>query len=149
MFHTSSLVITALATTLAAVGAGRTPSAFQAERVDKKPALSVKASPAVSFAPSRVVLQADVRGGPNDYEEYYCATVEWDWGDGTKSEASYDCEPYEAGKSEIRRRYSIEHVYRQAGSFRVQFSLKQDRRIVAAANTTIQVRPGIRDPGDD
>lgn len=146
MFHTPSLLITALAT-VAAVGPGPAHSTVQPQRAEKKPALSVKASPAVSFSPSRVVLQADVRGGPDDYEEYYCATVEWDWGDGTKSEASYDCEPYEAGKSEIRRRYSIDHVYRQAGSYRVQFSLKQDRRVVAAANTTIQVRPGIRDPG--
>src|SRR5581483_8781016 len=63
-----------------------------------RPKLSLKAQPVISMAPSRVVLTAEVTGGPNDAEEYYCPGVEWDWGDGTQSESSADCAPYEPGK---------------------------------------------------
>ena len=39
---------------------------------NKKPSLSLKANPSVSFAPSRVVVVAEVKGGSNDFEEFYC-----------------------------------------------------------------------------
>lgn len=114
---------------------------------DKKPALSVKASPTISFSPSRVVATAELRGGADDYEEYYCAGAEWDWGDGTRSEASYDCEPYQAGRSEMRRRFAGEHTFNYAGSYRIQFRLKRKTKVLAGAHATVQVRPGFRDPG--
>ncbi len=119
------------------------------EAVDKtsKPKISLRASPSVSFSPARIFLVAEVKGGPNDYEEYYCASVEWDWGDGTTSEARYDCEPYEAGKSEIRRRFATEHKYLTAGHYQIQFRLKKKDKPIAAAHTTVQVRPGLRDIG--
>ena len=50
------------------------------------------------MAPARVVLTAELTGGANDFEEFYCGAVEWEWGDGTKSESSSDCAPYEAGQ---------------------------------------------------
>jgi hypothetical protein len=115
-----------------------------------KPSLKVKASPTVSFAPARVVLTVDVQGGAKDYEEFYCASVEWDWGDGTKAESKSDCDPYEAGKSEIKRRYTYERVFRTAGDYNVEFRLKQKNKTVATARTTIRVRPGLADGiGDD
>ena len=53
-------------------------NALQArEQGNKKPSLSLKASPAVSFAPARVVVVAELKGGPDDFEEFYCPTVEW------------------------------------------------------------------------
>ncbi len=112
-----------------------------------KPKLTLRASPSVAFTPARIFLVAELRGGANDYEEFYCPTIEWDWGDDTQSESSYDCEPYEPGKSEIRRRYSAEHTYRVAGRFQVQFRLKKKDKVVAAAQTVLQIRPGVRDPG--
>jgi hypothetical protein len=39
---------------------------------------------------------------------FYCAAVEWDWGDLTESEESNECEPYEAGVSDVQRRFSAE-----------------------------------------
>ena len=113
---------------------------------DKKPSLSLKASPTISFSPARIFLTAELKGGADDYEEFYCAAVEWDWGDGTRSEASTDCDPYEAGKSEIKRRFVVEHVYRLAGNYRVQFRLKKKNRPVASVSATVQVKPGFRDP---
>jgi hypothetical protein len=112
----------------------------------KRPKVSLKAQPVIAMSPARVVLTAELNGGANDYEEYYCPAVEWDWGDGTKSESLTDCAPYEAGKSEIKRRFTVQHVFR-AGMFRVAFKLKQRERIVAFATVQIQVRPGVRDTG--
>jgi hypothetical protein len=114
-----------------------------------KPSIKVKASPIVAFAPARVVLTAEVKGGANDYEEFYCPTVEWEFGDGTKAEATTDCDPYEAGKSEIKRRYTHDRVFRIPGDFNVEFRLKQKNKTVATARTSIKVRPGLQDGFDD
>jgi hypothetical protein len=142
---TASLVVA-----LAAGVAGRQKDAkdqHDAKDQDRmRPRVTLKAAPVVSIAPSRVVLTAELVGGSNDYEEYYCPTVEWDWGDGTQSESTVDCEPYQPGKSEIKRRFTVEHVFR-AGSYRVMFRMKRHEKSVAAATANIQVRPGIRDIG--
>ena len=111
-----------------------------------RPQLRLRAQPVISMAPSRVVLTAELVGGPNDAEEFYCPTTEWDWGDGTQSESTTDCAPYEPGKSEIKRRFTVEHIFR-AGSYRVMFKLKRRDRPVASAGVSIQVRPGLRDIG--
>lgn len=121
-----------------------TPAASRATARDaeKKPSLALRARPTISFAPSRVTVTASVRGGPDDYRDFYCPTLEWEWGDGTRSEASSDCDPYEAGKSEIRRRYSTQHTFRQPGTYRVRFRLKQGNDVTGLATTTVSVRPG-------
>lgn len=111
---------------------------------DPRPKVSLKATPVIAMAPARIVLTAELTGGVNDYEEFYCSAVEWEWGDGTKSESSSDCAPYEAGKSEIKRRYTVEHVFR-AGVYRVMFHLKRQNKMVGNATIQIQVRPGLRD----
>ena len=112
----------------------------------KRPKLTLKAQPVIAMSPARIVLTAELVGGPNDYEEYYCPAIEWEWGDGTQSESSNDCAPYEAGKSEIKRRFTVEHVFR-AGMFRVTFRLKRQNKAVAFATVNVQVRPGLRDTG--
>lgn len=116
----------------------------QKDAADPRPKVSLKAQPAIAMAPARVVLTAELGGGANDYEEFYCNAVEWEWGDGTKSESSSDCAPYVAGKSEIKRRYTVEHVFR-AGVYRVMFHLKRHDKTVGSATITVQVRPGLRD----
>ena len=122
-------------------------SAGAAQQTDKdRPKISLKATPMVSRAPSRVVLTAELNGGPNDYEDFYCPTVEWDWGDGTQSESTMDCEPYQPGKSEIKRRFTVEHVFK-AGTHKVLFRLKRHNRPLTAASVQIQVQPGLRDIG--
>ena len=114
-----------------------------------RPKLSLKASPAMGMSPVRVVASADVNGGPDDFEEFYCASVEWDWGDDTKSNNTMDCEPYEAGKSAIKRRFTADHVYRTAGEYRIQFRLKKKNKAVASASTSVRVRPGLGDIGGE
>ena len=109
-----------------------------------RPKVSLKAQPAIAMAPARVVLTAEITGGANDFEEFYCSGIEWEWGDGTKSESSSDCPPYEAGKSEIKRRFTVEHVFR-AGNYRVMFHMKQHDKFVGSASVNLQIRPGLRD----
>ena len=144
---------------LIAVVAAATATSASAPAVpaqNKKPSISVKANPPVGFAPLRVVVTAELKGGANDFEDFYCASVEWDWGDDTKSENKVDCDPYEAGKSEIKRRYVMEHTFRSVTSgidpsgnqtpslqYRVRFSLKQKGKTVGSGQTTVEIRTGI------
>ena len=113
----------------------------------KKPSISLRTSPQTGFSPLRVVATAELRGGDNHYEDFYCPVIEWEWGDGTRSEQRVDCDPYEAGKSEVRRRYTIERQFPTAGEYRVVFRMKQNNRIVGSAQTLLRVRPGVRDGG--
>jgi hypothetical protein len=124
----------------------------------KRPSISVKANPPVGFSPLRVILTAEVKGGPDDFEDFYCASVEWEWGDETKSENKADCDPYEPGKSQIKRRYVMEHTFRNSDAnsaigagtgeqgpmqVRVKFNLKQKGKIVGSGQTIVELRQGI------
>lgn len=120
-----------------------------ASKGDKKPSLALKANPPGGFTPLRVHMIAELRGGADDYAEFYCPSIEWDWGDGTVSENSEDCDPYEAGRSKIRRRYTGDHTYRQADSYRAAFRVKQKTKVVAQGTVTLQVRAGVRDDVND
>jgi hypothetical protein len=123
-------------------------AAIAASEKDKgKPSISVKANPVVAFSPARVVVTADIKGGPNDYEDFYCPTVEWWWGDGTTSDQTTDCEPYEAGKSEIKRHFIINRIFESSGDFRIEFRLKKKDKIIAMGSTMVKIRPGVREIG--
>src|SRR5712692_4405647 len=91
---------------------------------DTRPKLTLKAQPMMAIAPARVVFTAELNGGANDLQDYYCPTIEWEWGDETRSESTSDCAPYEAGKSEIKRRFTVEHHYKHGANYRVVFRLK-------------------------
>jgi hypothetical protein len=117
------------------------------EQGNKKPSLSLKASPSIAFAPARIVIVAEVKGGSNDFEDFYCPNVEWDWGDDTTSKADTDCDPYAPGKSEIKRRYTIEHRYKNSGAYKIVLRLKKGDKLVATANAQVQVRAGLG-PGE-
>ena len=111
---------------------------------DKRPKLTLTARPPIAMSPARVAITAELAGGPDDLEEFYCPTIEWDWGDGTQSESTSDCEPYEAGKSTFRRRFTVEHVFR-AGHHRVSLRLKKHDKSISSATVVVEIRPGIRD----
>jgi hypothetical protein len=110
-----------------------------------KPTVSVRANPSTGFAPTRVVLTAELKGGVNDYADYYCPTIEWTWGDDTRAESKMDCDPYEAGKTEIKRRYVFDRVFQSPGEFRVEFRMKQKDKVVGIGSTLVRIRPGLRD----
>jgi len=121
---------------------------FSASDKADKPKLSIKVNPPMGgVAPARIVASADLTGGAPDSEELYCPAIEWEWGDDTRSTTSGDCDPYEAGKSEIKRRFTAEHVYQIGGNFRIQLRLKKRNKAIVSAGTGIQIRPGIHEGG--
>lgn len=115
----------------------------------KKASLSLKASPTIVFSPARVVVTAELKGGADDSAELYCPSLEWDWGDGTRSEAGTDCEPFEPGKSVIQRRFTTSHTFNIAGNYRVQLRLKRGSKVVLGGHVSVQVKPGLRDPTEN
>src|SRR5579862_4331372 len=129
LVHTATTALALVVCTSLAVAAQRDKDSKE-PKDDKRPKLTLKAQPVVSISPAKVTLRAELTGGANDYEDFYCPTIEWDWGDGTQSESTLDCEPYEAGKSEIKRRYTVEHVFR-AGGYHISFRLKHRNKAVA------------------
>lgn len=124
-----------------------------------KPSISVKASPNSGFAPLRTVVTVELKGGANDFRDFYCPTIEWDitiseavtdsdmrmtdMRPFEKSEQKLDCDPYEAGKSEIRRRFVREQVFKEGGEYTVRFNLKQNDKVVGGGRTTVRVRGGV------
>ena len=144
-----SVVLARLAAALAVVCAAGTlvvaQKTDQKQGDDKRPSLSLKVTPPLGFSPLRVHASVDVRGGPDDSIDFYCPAIEWDWSDGTKSETSEDCDPYQEGTSTIRRRFSADHTFQQGGPYRVTFRLKQKNKVVASATANVQVRAGARD----
>ena len=121
-------------------------SASSRDEETRRPKLTLRAQPAVSMSPSRVTLTADLVGGANDYEDFYCPTVLWEWGDGTQSESTLDCEPYQVGKSAIKRRFTAAHIFR-AGEFRVMIRLKRHEKSLASAGANVRVQAGLTDIG--
>ena len=39
---------------------------------DPRPKLTLRANPVIAMAPARVVLTAELNGGANDFEDFYC-----------------------------------------------------------------------------
>lgn len=145
MRRLAALATIVIAASLTA-GAQRAPEDGKADK-DDRPEISLRATPVMAFSPVRVSVRAELKGGADDFEEFYCSTIEWAWGDGTHSESSADCDPYVAGKSEIRRYYSNSHTYTVSGRYDVRFRLKKNDKVVGVGQTVVQVRPGIRDMG--
>ena len=123
-------------------GPGRRAAGRHAHRQgpDDDPRLRLRATPRVAFAGGSFLFVGQLRGGPDDNEELYCTTVEWDWGDDTLSESTPDCEPFEPGRSEIRRRFSVRHTFDYAGRYEVRLNLKRRDDILISARTRIEVR---------
>ena len=102
--------------------------------------LRLRATPRVAFAPASILFIGEIRGGVDDNEDLYCASIEWDWDDDTTSATIPDCEPYEPGISKIRRRFSVRHNFDYGGRYQVRLHLKQDDDIIMSARTRVEVR---------
>jgi hypothetical protein len=113
----------------------------------KRPRLTLRTSSAIATSPARITLTAELVGGANNYQDYYCPTVEWTWGDGTRSESEFDCEPYQAGKSEIRRYFTVQHVFR-TGDYHVTFRLRRRDKELAAITAELRIQPSLNEIGE-
>jgi len=107
-----------------------------------RPEVVLTALPLVAFAPARIKFTASLLDGADDYEEFYCASVEWDWNDGTVSQWTRDCEPYRPGRSKILRHFSAVHTYDIPDAYEPTFRLKKRDKVVAQVKAQIEVQPG-------
>src|SRR5215831_2384911 len=92
-FATAGLVGVCMSALAAASASAQKPDKDTKDADAKRPQVHLKAQPVISVSPARVVLTAEIVGGPNDFEDFYCPSIEWDWGDGTQSESASDCAP--------------------------------------------------------
>jgi hypothetical protein len=141
MFTLGHTMMTAAAFTVALNALVAAQSSKEDEA--KRPKIRLRAQPQVVIAPARVTITAELTGGSDDFAEYYCPAIEWEWGDETSSESTTDCEPYEAGKSQIKRRYTVQHEFRRAGTYKIYLHLKSRDHILGSGTTTLQVQPGL------
>ena len=132
----------ALAAVIAVVFVG---AGAASEEKPKKPHLELRASPRIAFSPVNVFLTAELIGG-DDVEEYHCPELEWDWDDGGKSTHESDCAPFEAGKTTIQRRFTVDHEYRKAGLYSIKATMRRANHTLATATVKVTVRPGVDDP---
>ena len=93
--YVAPLLAVALATPLVA-----------ADRSEKsgRPHLQLRTTPRFAFGPVNVLATAELVGG-RDAEEFHCPTIEWEWGDGSRSERQADCEPFADYKSDPFSRF--------------------------------------------
>lgn len=138
-FRLAALLLAGAA--LAALG-GHGGAVLAQDDGEGRPELSLRASPRVGFAPADILFVAELRGGADDWEEFYCASIEWDWDDDTRSQSTPDCDPYEAGESRIRRRYSMRHRFEYGGRYEVRFRLLNRDDPVASARAVVELRGG-------
>lgn len=138
--HCIGAMAVLLAVTLSAGSAA--PARVAAQDRKAKPSIDIRVTPPMGVAPLRVVATAELHGGADDYADFYCPKVNWEWADGARSETTDDCAPYEAGKSEIRRRFSALHTYAEPGVYRIVFQMKQGTKLVGAATIKIEVHGG-------
>lgn len=116
------------------------PLAADASQGKGRPKSALRVNPTLVFVPQRVVATAELTEGADDYQEYYCPTIEWVWGDETQSVNTEDCDPYQPGKSEIRRRYTADHTYREPGIYDVIFRMKQGSKVVLSLRQQIRAQ---------
>ncbi len=112
-----------------------------------KPTPVMTAVPMIVGAPGKVVFRVTLRGGADDDEEYYCPAIEWDWDDGSVSERSRDCDPYEKGKSRIDRNFTAEHEFKLPDEYKVVFRLKKGGKVLTAPSITVTVT-GVTSEGE-
>ena len=111
----------------------------------RRPRLDLRLSPRIAFSPVSVSVVAELTGG-DDIEDFYCPALDWDWGDGGRSEYEADCAPFDS-KESFERRFFAHHDYRRAGDYSVKLTLRRSQHAIAAATTSITVHPsfGARD----
>ena len=130
--------IALILTTLAA------PLGANADAKARKPKLDLRATPRMAFSPTVAFFTAELQGGDDANEDFYCPEVVWDWDDGGRSAHGADCPAYEPG-AQLERRYTAEHAYPRAGIYTVKVTLMRSGKPLAVASATVNVRPGAGD----
>jgi hypothetical protein len=84
--------------------------------------LTLSAVPEEGSAPLIVKLQATLAGGPDNSYELYCASAQWDFGDGERMDYLPDCVIW-TPESRVQRSFTTEHTYARPGNYQVGLSV--------------------------
>lgn len=141
-------LVIALAAAISFAASSKSSDPKDTPKDSGKVTATLRATPTMAFAPARITLTAQLKNVSATDADLYCPTVEWDWGDGTVSEASNDCEPFQPNKSEIQRSFVTQHVYKTGGEYVVKLSLKKSERVVAMATASLNISRAV-DEADD
>jgi hypothetical protein len=120
------------------------PLGAHAQGKARRPKLDLRATPRMAFSPTVAFFTAELQGGDESNEDYYCPEVVWDWDDGGRSARGADCPAYEPG-AQLERRFTAEHAYPRAGIYTVKVTLLRSGKPLAVASATVNVRPGAGD----
>jgi hypothetical protein len=133
------------AVTLLALVSLASPRADAGDAQGRRPVLTLRATPGVSFAPANVLLVAELVGGET-IEEFYCPEIVWDFDDGHRSTSQSECEPFGA-HSTLERRFLVRQSYTRAGEYRPTITLRRSDGVVARAAVTVLVPSSSADGG--
>ena len=104
---------------------------------DPQPALRV--SPRAGFAPLRILLTAELKGG-KETEKFYCPRVEWEWPDGTRSTEESDCPEFEK-RDDYPRSWRRE-IQSEAGAWTFTVRFYKGDRLLSKVSETVSVFNG-------
>ena len=107
-----------------------------AEKPSNKVSVSLRAAPRAAIAPARIVFNVELKGG-EDTEALHCLTLQWDWGDGTRSSSEGDCSPFEAGKTKVQRLFTADHEYSEPRKPTAEVTVLKGERVVGLASVTM------------
>ena len=105
-----------------------------------KPKVSLRAAPRIADVPARILFTVQLTGG-HDSEALHCLTLQWDWGDGTRSRSEGDCSPFEAGRTEVQRMFQADHEYRTEGKRTAGVKVMKGGRVIGSASTGVAIYP--------
>lgn len=119
------------------------PQTQPTQTTDVHSNLMLRADPRQGFAPLRVTFHAELKGVSDADKTYHCLKEEWDFGDGAVSSQTPNCEPLPAG-GKIERDYITDHLYNDAGTFAVGFTLGEKK--LRSNKITVTVLQNLRSP---
>jgi hypothetical protein len=108
--------------------------------------LVLGADPVEGPAPLTVSFTAELVGGPDNNELYYCGRQEFGFGDGMKMDTMPSCLPYSPDVV-IQRLFTTSYTYKEAGTYTASFSLPGLRsNDVAVVVRSPESTPIVRSP---
>jgi hypothetical protein len=105
-----------------------------------KVTVSIRAAPRVAVAPARIIFNIELKGG-EDTDALHCLTLNFDWGDGTKSSSEGDCGEYKAGETKVQRLFTADHEYRERRKPTVEVTVMKGERTIGRASIDLTIGP--------
>jgi hypothetical protein len=106
---------------------------------EKGLSVSLRALPRVAVAPALIQFSVEIGGGKD--EDVHCASLEWEWGDGSKGSTGAECPEYVAGETKVERFFEAEHEYRRQGRPAVRVRVVKDGKMIATNTVTVVITP--------